>query len=430
MAKRSSFPGVFWFANTIEVLERFAYYGIYMSLGIYLEYLGYSKGSIGFTQSLLLGFSYLLPMFAGTFADKYGFKKLLIFSYILYIPAILLLSVFKSATGIGYTMLMLGFAAGIFKPLIAATVRATTDSTNKTVGFGVFYAMVNVGASAGPIVMGKLRGWDWNMVFYVAALAMGLSALITLILYKEPKREIDGISLGKKFADMWEALSNGKFFLFLVILGLFFWLPFWAFFNVLTMYINSYLDISALYESVKNIFGAGVTQTLVANFDKVDQTWKLNAEAIAHTGYIIIIFQVIISRIFEKKKAIPSFVIGLVLAAVGFIILGLAVTTVNQLVFLGIFFFAFGEMISSPRIQEYIMWIAPKEKAGLYMGTSFFATFIGAVVSGLYTWLMGIYKEIGHPEYIMYTLAANLLLGIVAINVFVKLMGDFNERSE
>jgi POT family proton-dependent oligopeptide transporter len=30
MEKRTSFPGVFWTANTIEVLERFAYYGIYM----------------------------------------------------------------------------------------------------------------------------------------------------------------------------------------------------------------------------------------------------------------------------------------------------------------------------------------------------------------------------------------------------------------
>ena len=40
-------------------------------------------------------------------------------------------------------------------------------------------------------------------------------------------------------------------------------------------------------------------------------------------------------------------------------------------------------MISSPRIQEYITWIAPKEKAGLYMGSNFLAAGIGGALSGL-----------------------------------------------
>jgi dipeptide/tripeptide permease len=121
---------------------------------------------------------------------------------------------------------------------------------------------------------------------------------------------------------------------------------------------------------------------------------------------------------------------GLVVAAAGFVVLGLSVTSINGLVFLGVFLFAVGEMISSPRIQEYIMWIAPKEKAGLYMGTNFLAVFIGAVLSGIYTWLMGIYEIAGHPEYIMYTLAAHTLLGIAAIYIFTKTVGEFKERTE
>ncbi|NJO70334.1 MAG: hypothetical protein HC830_14570 [Bacteroidetes bacterium] len=54
--KRSSFPPVFWIANLIEVLERFAYYGIYMGFGIYMEYLGYSKSQLGIVQSIFLFF--------------------------------------------------------------------------------------------------------------------------------------------------------------------------------------------------------------------------------------------------------------------------------------------------------------------------------------------------------------------------------------
>ena len=424
MSKRTSFPKVFWVANGIEVLERFAYYGIYMGFGIYLQQLGYSKGDLGIIQSIFLALSYLIPLFSGTFADKYGFKKVLIISYLAYLPSILLLIVTKSFSGIALTMLSIGFAAGIFKPLISATVRATTDSTNKTLGFGIFYAMVNLGASFGPLVMGKLRAISWDYVFYTAAATIFLMFLITVFFYKEPKREIEGVSLKQKFKDIGIALSDVKFTVFIIFLGVFFWLPFWAFFNVLAVYIDDYMNTAELYNSVKNILGSGITSIISRQEDGV---WKINAEAISHTGYIIIIFQLLISRIFEKRAAIPSFLFGLFIAALGFLMLGVAVIESNSWVFLGIFLFAVGEMISSPRIQEYIMWIAPKEKAGLYMGTNFLATFIGAILSGIYTGVMGAFQNAGHPEYIMYTLAAHTFIAIIAIYIFTKTLGDFKE---
>ncbi|MHA7111566.1 MFS transporter [Sunxiuqinia elliptica] len=427
MSKRTKFPKVFWVANTIEVLERFAYYGIYMSFGIYLGELGFSKGDLGVIQSIFLALSYLIPLFSGTFADRYGFKKMLIISYLAYLPSILLLIITQTFNGIALTMLTIGFAAGIFKPLISSTVRATTDSTNKTLGFGIFYQMVNLGASVGPIIMGKLRGWSWDYVFYTAAATIGLMFIITLLFYKEPERELEGVTLKQKFIDMGEALSNFKFLSFLILLGIFFWLPFWAFFNTLAVYINDYLDTAALYNSVQMVLGSTVTQVISSQEGGV---WRINAEAISHTGYIIIVFQLIISRIFEKRAAIPSFMFGLLVAASGFVVLGLSATHAQGLVFLGVFLFAVGEMISSPRIQEYIMWIAPKEKAGLYMGTNFLATFIGATLSGVYTWLMGIYENSGHPEYIMYTLTVHMILGILAISLFVKKLGEFQERTE
>lgn len=427
MGKRTKFPTVFWVANSVEVLERFAYYGIYMSFGIYMTELGFSKGDLGTVQSIFLALSYLVPLFSGTFADRYGFKKMLLISYLAYLPAILLLILTQTFSGIALTMLTIGFAAGLFKPLISSTVRATTDSTNKTLGFGIFYQMVNLGASFGPIIMGKLRGWSWDYVFYTAAATVGLMFIITLLFYKEPDRELEGVTLKQKFRDMGEALSDIKFLSFLTLLGVFFWLPFWAFFNVLAVYINEYMDTAALYESVRMVLGTGVAR-FISNQD--GGVWRLNAEAISHTGYIIIVFQLLISRIFEKRPAIPSFMIGLLIAASGFVVLGLSVTSINGLVFLGVFLFAIGEMISSPRIQEYIMWIAPKEKAGLYMGTNFLSVFVGATLSGIYTALMGRFEAAGHPEYIMYTLTAHTLLGILAIYIFVKKAGGFQERTE
>ena len=113
-------------------------------------------------------------------------------------------------------MLTIGFAAGIFKPLISGTVRVVTDKTNKTLGFGIFYAMVNVGASLGPIIMGKLRAISWDYVFYTAAAGIAVMFIITLLFYKEPKREIEGITLKRKFKDMGEVLSDYKYLIFII----------------------------------------------------------------------------------------------------------------------------------------------------------------------------------------------------------------------
>ena len=136
MSERTPFPRVFWIANLIEVLERFAYYGIYFSFGIYMTQLGYSRDQLGSVQSIFLLLSYTIPVVSGTFADRFGFKKVLIVSYIAYLPSILLLIFTESFSGIALTMLSIGFAAGIFKPLVSGTVRAVTDGTNKTLGFG------------------------------------------------------------------------------------------------------------------------------------------------------------------------------------------------------------------------------------------------------------------------------------------------------
>ena len=429
MKKRTPFPFVFWIANSIEVLERFAYYGIYLGFGIYMEYLGYSKGQLGVVQSLFLLFSYATPIFSGTFADKFGFKKVLIISYLAYLPTILLLIVTNSFTGIALTMLGIGFAAGIFKPLISGTVRVTTDSTNKTLGFGIFYAMVNIGASFGPVVAGKLRAISWNHAFIVAAIGIGLMLLITIFFYKEPKREIASVTLKQKFKDMYVALSDIKFLIFLIILGLTFWLPLWAFFNLVAVYVDRNLDTVRLFLIIDNIFPSWFSHLLSAEDE--NGTRRLLGETIAHTGYIIMILQVFISRIFEKFKAIPSFNIGLFVAASGMFTIGYAYLSVPEFVFLGIFLFAVGEMISSPRIQEYIMWLAPKEKAGLYIGTNFLAQGLGGALSGItYTVLYGYFRDNGNPEFIWFCLAGNFIVGIISIYIFTKTAGEFKELKE
>ena len=427
MAKRSPFPTVFWVANTIEILERFSYYGIFMGFAMYMESLGYTRSQLGIVQSMFLFISYFVPVFSGTFADRFGFKRVLIVSYLAYIPSILLLLLTKTYSGIVFTMLSIGFAAGIFKPLISGTVRLTTDATNKTLGFGIFYMMVNVGASVGPIVAGKLRAISWNYAFLMAALSISVMFVITLLLYKEPERDIQVVSVGKKVKEIFMTLSDVRFAVFLVLLGIFFWLPFWAFFNLCPAYVDEYIDTVKLFNGIKGIFGSGFAQLLAREEAGI---WKINGEAVAHTGWIILLFQIFISKTFEKRPAIPSFLFGLLIAGLGFGMIGFSITMAPAMVLIGILIFAVGEMITSPRIQEYITWIAPKEKAGLYMGSNFLATCIGAFLSGIYTSLFGKFENMGSPEYVWYVLGAHMILGIAAIFIFTKVAGEFKEMSE
>jgi dipeptide/tripeptide permease len=424
--KKTPFSGVFWIANLIEVLERFAYYGIYFSFGIYMASLGYSKGDLGIIQFVLLLFSYVIPVITGSMADRWGFKKVMIASYLIYIPAILLLIITKTFSGIALTMLGMGLAAGVFKPLVAGTVRAVTDKSNTTLGFGIFYAMVNIGGSFGPIVLGKLRAVSWNTAFTVAAATIGLALLITIFLYKEPERQIEGTTLSQKMRDIWIALSDLKFLLFLIILGLFFWIPFWGFFNLAALYVDESLDTIKLYLAIKSVLGTAVADFLSRVDENGDR--RILGETIAHTGYIIMILQIFISKIFEKFKAMPSFLFGLFVASIGFIVIGISSIFSPSFVFLGILLFAVGEMISSPRIQEYITWIAPKEKAGLYMGANFLAVGFGAFSGLIYTPLYGYFTEYNQPGNVWFVMAGHLLVGMIVIFIFTKISGGFESQ--
>ncbi|HEU5162145.1 MAG TPA: MFS transporter, partial [Thermoanaerobaculia bacterium] len=288
MARRSPFPRVFWVANLIEVLERFSYYGIYFGFGVYMTSLGYSRDQLGIVQTIFLLLSYGIPVISGSFADRYGFKKILIVSYLAYLPSILLLIFTKSFSGIALTMLSIGLAAGIFKPLISATVRATTDRTNSTLGFGIFYAMVNIGGSLGPMIAGRLRAISWDYAFYAAAASIVVMFLITVFFYKEPPREIEGKTLREKLGDIGRTLADAKFATFLALLGVFFWIPFWAFFNMCALYVDSNLDTARLYVALKSVLG-----TTVADFLSHDDKGvrRILGETISHTGYIIMILQ-------------------------------------------------------------------------------------------------------------------------------------------
>ena len=80
---RAGFEPAFWVANTTELFERLAYYGASAVLAIYLsEQLHFSKELTGWMIGIFGFVVWLLPVLGGALADRFGFRKALLFAYL------------------------------------------------------------------------------------------------------------------------------------------------------------------------------------------------------------------------------------------------------------------------------------------------------------------------------------------------------------
>ncbi|RKY93159.1 MAG: MFS transporter [Ignavibacteriae bacterium] len=217
------FPGAFWVANTLEIFERMAWYGFFAVSSLYITG-AVGEGGLGFTdedrgvlQGVVTFFLYLFPVVTGALADRYGFKKMLIAAFIVLIPSYYLLGQLKTFPTFFLAFMLVAIGAAMFKPVIIGTVSKTTNEKTSSMGFGIFYMMVNVGGFVGPIVAGIVRGWSWEYVFIASSGWIFINLIIVLIFFKEPPTKgggSDARSLKQVLLDMVEVLGNGRFFLF------------------------------------------------------------------------------------------------------------------------------------------------------------------------------------------------------------------------
>ncbi len=216
------FPSSFWAANVMEIFERMGWYGFYAVSSLYLTGavvdggLGLSSEDRGVIQGLATFFLYLLPAVFGALADRYGFRRMFLASCVVMIPGYLLLGIPNGFWGFLAVYFLVAVGHGMFKPVVISTVAKATNEKTGSMGFGIFYMMVNVGGFLGPIVAGIIRGWDWQYVFYASAVWIALMGLLTLLIYKEPPRDADAESrrsLNDVFRGMIEVVGNGRFFL-------------------------------------------------------------------------------------------------------------------------------------------------------------------------------------------------------------------------
>lgn len=225
---RSKFPQSFWVANTMEIFERLAWYGFFAVSTLYITG-SRSEGALGFTseqrgmlQGIVPFILYLMPVVFGALGDRFGYKKTFLVAYSLLVPGYYLLGQFTTFGTFFMAFLFVAVGAAIFKPVVVGTVARTTDATNSSMGFGIFYMMVNVGGFVGPVVAGIVRvKYGWDYVFLASSFWIACNFIWLLAFYKEPTTEAASgqkRSIGQVFSGIVEVLGNGRFFLMIFVL--------------------------------------------------------------------------------------------------------------------------------------------------------------------------------------------------------------------
>ena len=352
-------------------------------------------GGLEFTQKqkgLIMGVGtgilYFLPVLTGAIADRFGYKKVLALAFVVYSSAFALFPQVSSFNAVFGMYIYLALGAALFKPVISATIAKTTTNETSSIGFGIFYMMVNIGAFIGPMVTLLFKSQS-QMIFYISA-GIILLNFILLFFYKEPGQSGETESmvdteptakkrsllqtLGEVFLNMGSIFKDLKFLVFLLIVAGF-WTMYNQLFFTLPVFISQWVDTSALY----NFFDANIpfiSATYSTEPGVIDAEFITTMDAL-----YIILLQIAVSALVMRLKPLHSMMSGFLVCSIG-----MALTLFSQNVLftlVAILVFALGEMAGSPKVTEYIGRIAPKDKKALYMGYSFIPVFLGNIFAGI-----------------------------------------------
>jgi dipeptide/tripeptide permease len=411
---RKGFHPTFWVANGMELFERLAYYGQQIVFVVYLRNrLGFTEAEAGQLSGLFGGVIYLLPILAGTLADKWGFRRAFNVAFsILALGYFLIGSLGMDAFAGVYQglptywlllafLMLTAFGGSFIKPSVLGTVAVTSTEQTKSLGFAIYYWIVNIGAMIGPTIAYLVRDRFGNeFVYVVSSLSCLAMLIVNIFLYKEVKGTVEIVpeSLGKKIANLFIVLGNVKFMIFLLIYSLY-WIIFWQEFIIVPYYITDYISKDAPYEIVQSWAGAGA----------------------------IILFQIPINRLTKNIPTRTAIVLGFAISSLIWVIIGISpsIPTIAA----GIVAFAIGEMIQAPRYYEYISEIAPPGQQGLYQGYAFLpiaiARFVGDPFGG---WIYQTSKEAGKPELVWFALIGIGVAGAVCMWIY-NLVVERNEKA-
>ncbi|MDP1831182.1 MAG: MFS transporter [Geothrix sp.] len=387
--EKYTFPASYWNANLTELFERAAYYSMASFIVIYLGRLGLGDYWPSTLNGVLWFLVYFLPILSGTIADQIGFRRSLLLACGLLVGGYFLmgypvwfggqtlaLQAGKEVTAgmgvmapVAMAIVLIGIGGSFVKPCIAGTVQRT-HLGKATLAFAIFYMVINIGSIFGRIsafiVRTKLGKLD--TIFIVSMAAAVLAFLVVLLLYRDPESTVDPNkprrTIPEVFFGMFKVLRSGRFVMFLVVSSGFYF----------------------IYNQVYNVLPLYVKKT-------VELTPAMDLYTMANP-ITIVLFQLLITRLFGKMPPIKSIIVGTVIIGLAMLInvaplymaggvtMKLWLPLGSLFVVMTVALIAFGELFASARLYEYIGSLAPKGQEGLFLGYANLPMALGSLVGG------------------------------------------------
>jgi len=383
------FSRAFWTANVVELLERAAWYGVFVAITLYLSrILGFSDIEAAVISGVFSAGLYLLPTFSGAYADRIGFKNALLLAFGLLtagygsmwvLPALLEsagLAVYGREVQLlgvreGWhkwlfipVMLVVMVGGSFIKSVITGTVAKETNEANRARGYSLFYGMVNVGAFSGKTIVKPLRvslGNRGLVVLNLFAAAMTLLAFVLVALFY---RGQPGEGEGKSLREIWRALVAVCTRLRLVVLIVII-TGFWMVQNQLYATMPKY---------VLRMAGEDASPSWYANVNPA----------------VVVVFVGLVTQLMRRRSALFSMTAGMLIMPFSALcmamgnLLGsgpvLGMHPVALMMVAGIGLQGLAECFISPRYLEYFSKQAPAGQEGLYLGFSHLHTFLSSIL--------------------------------------------------
>ena len=192
--------------------ERFGYYTMLAVFALFLRAnFGLEAGTAGAIYSTFLGLVYLMPLFGGVMADKFGFGKMVTIGISVMFAGYLLLSLPLGSDTVAMlamlaALVLISIGTGLFKGNLQVMVGDLYNdpqyAAKRDSGFSLFYMAINIGALFAPTAAVKIKEWAelslgysgndaYHFSFAVACASLILSIAIYYI-FRPTFRHVEG----------------------------------------------------------------------------------------------------------------------------------------------------------------------------------------------------------------------------------------------
>ena len=270
---KTRFSRTFWVLNTLEMWERLAFYNLRVMAPIYIMQAD-NPGSLHLTASdkgtiyaWWAAFQSLLPIVTGGYADRFGYKRTLAFAISMMMAGYLMMAFLRDVSfvnnywGFFLAILVLATGTAFFKPGVQGSLAHTLPKGKSSVGWGIFYWVVNVGAFIGHYLPAILLGLSvflpgpfraavnskeaWRNLFLASALFTSFNLLLLLAFKDVPsgssKKETPWQVLVRTLRDV----CQPRLVAFLIIMSCF-WLMMFQLWDLQPNFIADWVDSRAM----------------------------------------------------------------------------------------------------------------------------------------------------------------------------------------